>query len=228
MWIDVSHWNSDPPKQPINWLRVKQAGVERVYIKATESTYFTDGWFSRHWLGSLAARLERGAYHFFRGNQSGAGQANYFKRIVEAVGVGRGQLPLAVDVEEGSPGVGPLVFTARLWECLKQLEADFGYKPVIYTRKSAWDRLTSQPAWVADYRLWLAAYSGPPALPEKAVDWWLHQYSETGRVDGIEGGVDLNRPKATVPGTPGPGEPVPVPDNAIITHAESIISLAGG
>ena len=41
---------------------------------------------------------------------------------------------------------------------------------------------------VSDYPNWIAAYS----RCSSSIDWDIHQYSETGRLNGIPGKVDLN------------------------------------
>lgn len=219
LFIDVSHHNADPPKAPINWPRVKAAGVTRAYIKATESNNFTDPRFSVHWAGAKAVGIQRGAYLFFRGNANGKSQA---ARFLMAVGADLGELPPAVDVEAGADGVTRATFTARLRECLQELERLTGRKPVIYTRATAWDTLTTRPSWVSEYRLWLAAPDAAvPPLPVGAATWWLHQYSWTGDVEGIGGDVDLNRENAPVP------DPEPPDDHAaeIRAHAQAILGL---
>lgn len=218
-FADVSHWQSEPPKQPINWTRTKAAGLVKVYIKASESTNFTDPAFGVNWAGAKAVGIKRGAYHFFRGQANGRSQAQKFKNVV---GADVGEMIPQADVEAGAAGVTRATYTARLREFLLETEDLFGRQPGIYTRESAWNQLTTQPSWIADFPLWLAAPDSPtPPLPAGAVTWSIHQYSWTGEIDGISGECDLNRENVT--------PPTPPPDDtdvaAIRANALAIIGL---
>lgn len=220
-FIDTSHWSSDAPKHPINWQKVRAAGVVKCYMKATESINFKDPAFPRDWTSAKAAGIQRGAYLFFRGDKSGAAQARYFS---DYVGADRGELAPAVDVEAGAAGVSRATYTQRLLECLESVADLFKRQPVIYTSKGKWDELTSHPAWVNEYPLWLAAPDEDvPPLPAGASTWAIHQFSWEGVVDGIDGPVDLDRENVIVPPEPTP------PDNtnsaAIKAHAQAILGL---
>ena len=144
-FIDCSHFQSDPPKPPINWPRVKAAGVTRAYLKASESNNFTDPAFAKHRAGCKSVGIAFGGYLFFRGNASGKSQAQKFAAVV---GTDLGTLAPAVDVEAGASGVTRATYTARLRECLLEVEALTGKHPVIYTSAHAWNTLTTQPEWV--------------------------------------------------------------------------------
>jgi hypothetical protein len=89
--IDVSaHQGS------IDWRAVADDGIGFAYVKATEGGDHTDSRFRRNWDGAEAARLERGAYHFFTLCTSGAAQARHFLQIVPPEA---GALAPAVDLE---------------------------------------------------------------------------------------------------------------------------------
>lgn len=195
-FTDISHHQSDFPNHPIDWVKVKASGISHVYIKASESNYFTDVAFATNWIKSKANGILRGAYLFFRATATGRSQAAKFASVV---GQDQGELAPAVDVEDGN-GVPSTILTDRLRECLLEVERLFGQKPVIYTSAGAWDTLTTRPAWVKDYKLWLAAPDKPiPPLPTGATEWEIHQYSWTGIVPGIDGKVDLDRFNVTPP-----------------------------
>jgi len=81
---------------------------------------------------------------------------------------------------------------------LDMVESETGVQPIIYTSKWMWMH-TGNPAWVQDYKLWVAQYpyepdmqNEPAYLPDGWADWWMWQYSESGQLEGISGKVDLN------------------------------------
>lgn len=220
-FIDCSHFQSDAPKHPINWAKVRAAGIIKCYLKATESINFHDPAFPRDWPGAKAAGIARGAYLFFRGDKGGAAQAHYFS---DYVGIDRGELPPAVDVEAVATGVSRATYTQRLLDCLEVVEMLFGRRPVIYTSAGKWSELTTNPGWVSSYSLWLAAPdTAVPPLPVGAVTWYLHQWSWVGQVDGIDGDVDLDRENVITP----PDPTLPIDHAAAIrAHAVAIQGLA--
>lgn len=214
-FLDCSHWNG-----VIDWARVRAAGITHAYIKASESTNYTDPAFKTNWTGAKASGIKRGAYMFFRGNAGGAAQAQHFLKVV---GPDLGEIDPAVDVEAAASGISKAQYTIRLRDCLLELETV--KKPVIYTSAVKMQELTTQPAWIAEYKLWLAAPDAPvPPLPAGATEWWLHQYSWTGTVDGIEGAVDLDHENVVVP--PNTTPPADTDARAIRAHAEAITGLA--
>ena len=107
--IDVSHWQGT-----INWSKVKAAGMQFAFMKATESTTYTDTAASRRTgRASQAVGIYRGAYHFARPERRHRRrpQAKYF---VSKVGSfqGAGTLPPVLDLE-ASGGLG--VTALRTW-----------------------------------------------------------------------------------------------------------------
>ncbi|HET9760380.1 MAG TPA: GH25 family lysozyme, partial [Nocardioidaceae bacterium] len=72
--VDVSHWQGT-----VNWSRVKAAGMQFAFMKATESTTYTDTQLATNWAGVQAVGMYRGAYHFARPKVGTApAQAKYF------------------------------------------------------------------------------------------------------------------------------------------------------
>ena len=92
--VDVSHWQGT-----ISWSKVKAAGMQFAFMKATESTTYTDSQLATNWAGVQAVGMYRGAYHFARPKVGTApAQARYF---VSRVGSfqGAGTLPPVLDLE---------------------------------------------------------------------------------------------------------------------------------
>src|SRR3954471_21897306 len=80
----------------VDWTAVKAAGYAFAYVKATDGETYVDPTFEQSWTGAASAGLLRGAYHFFRAEDSPQAQAEFFWRIVG----GNGDLPLVIDVEQ--------------------------------------------------------------------------------------------------------------------------------
>jgi lysozyme len=91
--------------------------VRFVIIKATEGETFEDPWFDRHWTSAHAQGFVCGAYYFFRSNRTGKQQSgNIIQHIVKDGQFGKGDLPIAIDVEELKSVTAPASATAFLKE----------------------------------------------------------------------------------------------------------------
>lgn len=194
--IDVSYWNAG-----IDWPKVRATGQRFVFVKATEGTYYKDTTFNANWSGAKSAGLLRGAYHFFRANQDPKKQADYFIAYIRST-KDDGELPPALDLETADgQKKDKIIAAAKVW--LDRVEAAFGKRPIIYSAQYFLQDNFSEagggpPSWTKDYPLWLAQYpnnymegSSPP-LPRGWFNWTFWQYSEKGKVNGVNADTDLN------------------------------------
>ena len=194
--IDVSYWDAG-----IDWPKVRATGQRFVFVKATEGDFYSDPTFDDNWLGAKSAGLLRGAYHFFRCNVDAKKQAARFIDYVRTVN-DDGELPPVLDLESNdSQTKDKIIARAKTW--LDLVEAAFGKKPIIYSGQYFLQDYLSEagggpPAWAKDYPLWLAQYPNQyiegmkPFLPKGWFKWTFWQYSEKGKVNGINADVDLN------------------------------------
>ncbi len=207
--IDVSY-----AQRAIDWSRVKDADqvispsgridgpVEFAFIKATGEEIgrlFRDGRFVDNWKGARAAGVPRGAYHFMNGAACSADGRAEADKLLEAIsaagGLYPGDLRPALDVE-WPPKSGALFQIEQLIECVEAVREAIGVAPIVYTGRWYWDAIADAEffGWLDESLLWLASYTfappKPPKIWSKAAMW---QFTNKGRVDGIDGAVDLNR-----------------------------------
>jgi lysozyme len=194
--IDVSHWDAG-----IDWPKVRATGQRFVFAKATEGINYKDDTFKDNWSGAKAAGLLRGAYHFFRCNVDAKKQADFFIDFVKAA-KDDGELPPVLDLETNDGMTKEkIVVAAKVW--LDRVEAAFGKKPIIYSGQYFLQDYLVQPGggpppWAKDYPLWLAQYpnqfveGAKPFLPRGWFNWSIWQYSDKGRINGINAAVDMN------------------------------------
>jgi lysozyme len=194
--IDVSYWNAG-----IDWPKVRATGQRYVFTKATEGSSYSDPTFDDNWRGAKKAGLLRGAYHFFRCNIDPKKQATRFIDYVQSMN-DNGELPPVLDLETNDGQTKDKILErAKTW--LDLVEAAFGKKPIIYSGQYFLQDYFSEvgggpPSWAKDYPLWLAQYPNQyvpgmrPSLPRGWFKWTFWQYSDKGRVNGINAKVDLN------------------------------------
>ncbi len=177
--IDVSSHNGI-----VDFRRVRKDGYEFVFIKATEGGDFKDSNFRKNYIAAGHAGMRRGAYHFFRFDKDGVDQAVNF---LQAVGNRKLELGLVIDVEsEGNPdNIPPEEVKENLQRMLEFLNL-MGHRVTLYTNVQGYEKYLLNT--FAGLPLWICSFSRTPV----DVDWSYWQYDHHGKVDGIEGDVDLN------------------------------------
>ena len=221
--IDVSHWQGS-----INWSKVKASGKQFAFMKATESTTYTDTAFATNWAGAASVGIYRGAYHFARPSTaagSAVKQADYF---VSRVGSfqGAGILPPVLDLEAtGGLGVTALRTWTQAW--LTRVEQLTGRVPILYFSPSFWETNLGNSKAFTRYPLWIAHYTtGSPRVPGGWPTWTFWQRTSSGSVSGISGNVDMNNFNGTtaqlaaLANTTG-GSSAPVPPGPTVPGGES-------
>ncbi|MFH9090958.1 glycoside hydrolase family 25 protein [Streptomyces sp. NPDC017673] len=160
-----------------------------------------DEWFQRDFQGAKQAGLMRGAYHFW-GFTPGAAQAQNFVRTVKTVGYtgkNAGELPPMLDLELRRGGSCPRNFSAaQVGAFLNMVTREMGVKPIIYASKPFVDKcMNGDGSLFIGHVLWQPRYQSgstePADLPRAGGHWKFWQYSEHGKVPGIDSeDVDLN------------------------------------
>jgi GH25 family lysozyme M1 (1,4-beta-N-acetylmuramidase)/peptidoglycan hydrolase-like protein with peptidoglycan-binding domain len=177
--IDVSNHNNT-----IDFRKVKNSGIEVIYIKATEGTTYQDPYLERNYNGAVLVGLKVGFYHYLVKTSIPETQAeNFYANISNKIS----NLRVCLDLEEN--GFNVMDYALRF---IKRFEELSNLPIVIYAspyfiNDNIDSRLSRYPLWVAHYgvsipmnnNVWGASYVG-------------HQYSSTGIVDGINGNCDLD------------------------------------
>jgi len=181
--IDVSYH-----QDKIHWPRVRKAGIRFAFIRVSDGTTVEDPRFDENWAGAKQAHVLRGAYQFFRPEQSATAQADL---LIAALARDGGELAPVIDVEAtGGKSPAQIATAIRVW--VERVRSRLGVEPMIYTSPEFWrDRVGG--ADFANQPLWLAHYTAEcPRVPAPWNAWTFWQYSKTGRVSGIKGDVDLD------------------------------------
>jgi lysozyme len=185
--IDVSNWQGT-----IDWQKVKSAGVQFVFIKASQGTGFHDRFFPVNIKAARLSGIACGAYHFFEPMQPAQSQAENFLSMLGALE--KGDLPPVLDVETPANwtplSVADRVKAVTVW--LGLVEKQLGTKPLLYMSSSFSGDVLGADSELKRYPLWLAHYTkaAQPWVPAPFQSWAFWQYSNTGKTDGITGDVD--------------------------------------
>lgn len=181
--IDVSHYSG-----AVDWERVRAAGFDFAYVKATEGVDSPDPAFADHWrrLGELG--IPRGAYHFYVTEDDPEEQARFF---LSTANLQPGDLPPAVDIELIGHGTQPGL-AERFRTFLEVVARETGVRPIVYTSPKFWnaqltDAFGDHPLWVAEYGV------SEPQVPHGWERWTLWQWRDSDAVPGVEKDADVSR-----------------------------------
>ncbi|MDE6463232.1 MAG: hypothetical protein K2L16_01180 [Muribaculaceae bacterium] len=181
--IDISAHNGS-----VCFDSIAAAGVDFVYLKASEGASFRDPAFRSNYDSARRAGLAVGAYHFFRFDCDGRRQA---ANILAAIDSCRLDLPVAIDIEEwGNPAdIATDIVIGRL-QTMEAMLRGAGRRVIFYTNKNGYSRFVRAafPGNPAP-ELWICSFTDPPLAHN---DWSLWQHSHLGRVPGVNNPVDLN------------------------------------
>ncbi|MCC8126413.1 MAG: glycoside hydrolase family 25 protein [Clostridiales bacterium] len=191
--LDVSYYQGD-----IDWERVKADEMEFVILRLGYRGYGSagslnvDSSFSDNLKGAQQAGLDVGVYFFSQAvNEEEAIEEAQF--VINCLDGQDLQLPIVFDPEHVT-GVESRVNTVTREQFTQNAIAfcdtvqDAGYDAMIYCNM-IWQAYWLDLKELADYSIWYADYQPLPQTPYNFAFW---QYTESGRVDGISGDVDLN------------------------------------
>ncbi|OPZ84451.1 MAG: Lysozyme M1 precursor [Firmicutes bacterium ADurb.Bin419] len=173
----------------IDWRKVESQNFSFVYIKATEGKDYIDKFFKDNWINSKQAGLRTGAYHFFTFGSKGIEQAMNFINIVPN---DNDSLPPVIDVEFGGnskdiPDREQLKNELKVF--IEQIQSNYNRIPIIYVTYEAYSMYIQDD--FKECKIWIRDIFKYPQLKDNR-EWAIWQYCNRGRVEGIDGFVDLN------------------------------------
>lgn len=185
--IDVSKWQGE-----INWQEVKNAGVEFAIIRVGYQTdydgdYVVDPYFVANIEGAKAVGLPVGIYFYSyaKNVEQAIEQAEWVKEQLKDYKI---DLPITFDWESwnsfNKTGMSFYKINKVANIFLDTLE-QAGYKGMLYGSKNYLEKIW----YPTKHEVWLAHYTSKTAY---AGEYSIWQMCDTGRVNGINGNVDIN------------------------------------
>jgi GH25 family lysozyme M1 (1,4-beta-N-acetylmuramidase) len=189
--IDVSKWNGE-----IDWDKVRNSGVEFAIVRAgyrgsVTGALVEDPYFAANMKGAAASKMPVGVYFFTQAvnEVEAVEEASAVLRLVKEYQL---DYPIFIDTE-GAGGNGRadgLDVETRTLVCeafCRTVENAGGEAGVYASRNWYYNRIDA--GRLENYCIWLAEYRSVP-LYEGFYHMW--QYTSKGKIDGIEGNVDMN------------------------------------
>lgn len=182
--IDISKWNS-----LINWKKVKADGVDFLMIRegyGKKNPNQIDKRFKENYNGAKAAGIPVGVYHY-----------SYADSVADA----KAEAEFCLENIKGMQLEYPVVFDLEDKEQLKlnnrqrtdivkafcETIENAGYYSMIYCNLNWYNNYLIKDE-LKQYDLWIAQWG----VAKPSVNCGIWQYSDCGKIDGINGNVDLN------------------------------------
>ena len=189
--IDVSKWNGT-----IDWDKVKNAGVQFAIVRAgyrgsVTGSLVEDPQFVANMKGATAAGIPVGMYFFTQATDEKEA-VEEASAVLELIRDFQLSYPVFIDTE-GAGGNGRadgLNAETRTLVCeaFCRTVENAGYTAGVYASRN-WYNNNLQTARLENYHIWLAEYRSVPLYQGYYKTW---QYTSKGKVDGIDGRVDIN------------------------------------
>lgn len=182
--LDVSAWQGN-----IDFNKVKKSGCSFVFIRCAHHSddFYVDQYFDQNLKNALAAGIDTGVYIFT--TCSTPKQAReHAQWVIKKLGGQKLQLPIAFDWESFDKFQNCGLSIHTLNECYRAFREEIeaaGYECILYNSKNfletVWEPDTLDNVWLANYTE-RTEYSGKYQFWQQGI----------GRIDGIDGDVDLN------------------------------------
>ena len=214
--IDVSWW-----QHSIDWKKVRAAGVTHAIIRCGYSTlsggkHNIDSTFSTNVNGAYNAGVKVGVYYYSTAVNAAEAKSeaqyvttlltNYKSKIT---------LPVAFDYETGGRLTSKVMKSTGTASCIAFCDTikAAGYTPMVYANYVTLTNHIDYKTLQSKYKIWLANYTTNGTATTYPGNYWMWQYSSSGRVNGLSGRADINyifepktaaKPTASTTSTPAP------------------------
>lgn len=183
--IDVSEWQGN-----IDFKKVKEDGIQIVYIRAGQGFSYEDSKFERNYKEAKKQGLKIGAYHYVtaRNEEEAKQQATFFVSLVSNKKI---DAKLAMDFEY-FPDLSKSEINKISLAFIKEVEKLSGKDVIVYS--DAYNANNTFEGEITNYPLWIAQYGVEEPQNNGNWSYWEgFQYTDRGRVSGISGNVDKDK-----------------------------------
>ena len=182
--IDVSKWQGE-----IQWSLVRNAGIQFVMMRSSFGwgKGQKDKFFERNYAGAKSVGIPVGVYHYSYATT--VEEARKEAELCYSVLKGKKlEYPVAYDMEENRVCALGKQKVSEIAKAFCEKMESYGYYVCIYSNKHWFENYFTEEIF-KKYDIWLAQWAAKPTLQRTYGIW---QKSSKGKVNGIEGNVDLD------------------------------------
>lgn len=179
--VDVSAYQGT-----IDWKTLEKQDISFAYIKATEGADYVDKKFTENWKNIDKTGIVKGAYLFWRFEEDGKKQADYF---IKTVPKEKGTLPPAIDVElygeyEEKPMEKDKV-VKNLQTTIDAIRDQYKMDPVIYTNYRTYSLYLDGE--FEGLKIWIVDLSNNQPDLSGNHEWEFWQFTQRAILKGYQG-----------------------------------------
>ena len=174
----------------IDWQKVKNAGIDYAILRCgygSDITSQDDSQFARNIAECEKVGMPYGIYLYSYANSVAKAQSEA-EHVLRLIGGHKPLYPIYYDLEDSATGQCSNALILEMAKIFVNTLEEKGYWVGIYANKH-WNTSYLTDAWYNTKARWVAQYNSKCTYSGEYGMW---QYSSKGRVDGIEGNVDMN------------------------------------
>lgn len=185
--VDVSYHNE------VNFTTLKEAGVNYVILRAAYGMT-PDTKFETYYTAAKAAGLDVGCYVYSTATTVEAARAEALNLLVLLSGKTM-EYPVYYDLEDASQEALGKTTLMNMIDAFCTTLSDNDWYPGLYTNLNWLNNILDTEKTLRLYDVWIARYPSPEQLSSMGLSFYdrtykMWQYTESGSVSGITGGVD--------------------------------------
>ena len=203
--LDISWWQGNISAD--SWKKIKKAGVTHVIIRSsyTSLSKFAlnmDSKFANNVNRAYDAGIKVGVYHFSQATTVAEAEkeAAYTLKAIENY-KSKIKLPVVLDFETNSSGrlnmsklkkLAANGTSTKICNAFCEKVKAAGYTPMVYANYTMLNNYMDYKSLQKKYRIWLANYTTKGTATTYPGEYWMWQYSSSGKVNGLSGCIDMN------------------------------------
>lgn len=180
--IDVSAWQGE-----IDWQLVKNFGIQFAFVRIGHGSQEVDKYFARNMQGAAAAGIPTGVYYY----STAVTEAEAVRDAQFVIDSMNGYLvsyPVAIDLEDKSQESLSKYQLGKIAKIFCDEIRAAGYTPMLYCNEN-WYKNYIDITQIENVEKWIARYN---VKYTDSISRGVWQCSSKGRVDGINGNVDID------------------------------------
>lgn len=196
--VDISWWQGKV--SAANWQKVRAAGVTHAIIRCgysglSSGAHSMDSTFANNIIGAYNAGIKVGVYYYSTAvnAQEALSEAQYVAAVLKNY-KSKLSLPVAFDYETGGRLTANVMKANGTASCIAFCDylKSAGYTPMVYANYTTLTNYVDYRTLQSKYRIWLANYTTNGVATTYPGEYWMWQYSSSGRVNGLSGNIDIN------------------------------------
>ena len=190
--FDISNWQGKISVE--RFKKAKAAGYTFTIIRcgfAANDPLNKDAAFEINYKNAIKAGMKVGMYYYSKARTVAAArrEANYCLQLINGRAL---HYPIYIDFEDKVQANLGKTLSASICNAFCEKVKAAGYTPMVYANYTMLNNYMDYKSLQKKYRIWLANYTTKGTATTYPGEYWMWQYSSSGKVNGLSGCIDMN------------------------------------